>query len=210
MKKLWPRRSPPEPFPVESSGCLLKLSQTPCLLLSDHGLHHHVCDLGHESWGGRRPTMPRTDSAHLVADLRPNPPILIGKVANSLANALSASVPGVCSRRVSHCLPHAVVVRSRTLCSRAWWHGAQTVVGPGVCTLHQELPRALQVRHSWNGLPESTLLLDSVIHLLRHELWGADGCSQDFQALWLPSFWPQLLHVLCGALPALFHTLVFP
>ena len=41
------------------------------------------------------------DSAHLVADLRPNPPILIGKVANSLANALSASVPGVCCRRVS-------------------------------------------------------------------------------------------------------------
>ena len=64
------------------------------------------------------------DFAHLVADVRPNPPI-----------------PGKCPFRLCawcllqesfHCLPHAVVVRSRILCSPAWWHGAQTVVGPGL------------------------------------------------------------------------------
>ena len=96
----------------------------------------------HESWGGRRPTMPRTLTLRIwLPDLRPNPPIFIGKVANSLANARSASVPGCLLQENFHCLPHAVVVRSRILCSRAWWHGAQTVVGPGVGTLHQELPR---------------------------------------------------------------------
>ena len=32
MQELSPRRSPPEPFPIESSECLLKLSPTPCFL----------------------------------------------------------------------------------------------------------------------------------------------------------------------------------
>ena len=49
--------------------------------------------------------------------------------------------------------------------------------------------------------PRVVLLLDSVTHLLRHELWGAGGCPKDFQALSAKLPAPTPAHPLALYLP---------
>ena len=74
------------------------------------------------------------------------------------------------------------------------WHCADEMVTPGPCALHQNLPRALQLRYPINGLPQlrssSNLSMASV-----DELWRANWCPQYLHASGTPDLVTKIFHI---------------
>ena len=65
-----------------------------------------------------------------------------------------------------------------------------------LCTLNQELPCTLQIGDSRDGHPQLSLFGDAHIHLALNVLRGSNWCAQNRDALWLPSVWFHIFHVL--------------
>ena len=130
--------------------------------------------------------------AHHTAERNPNPPILIGRVANCCVSLKCCVSLSLCGRQQDlGCVPNVHIMR-RTVRSEQL---GGNVVRPRVGALKQYLPCALQVGHRRDRFPESSSDLmgvpSTVISL---------GCHTS----------KNKSSTFCGRIPALFHTRVLP
>ena len=69
---------------------------------------------------------------------------------------------GESSQQRVHGRHHAVVVASGIFCGLTRRHGPQKVVSTRSSALDEDLPRALQIGHPWDSVPQLLLLVQSL------------------------------------------------
>ena len=153
----WPLRSPHEPMSVQRVSCCTQVAYSTNRFCCSFQLDHNSGSLSCTMCRASAHEAQQAAGAIRVADLRPNIPIRMGRVARQQASSFSCGSPGT-SRQRLHGSQHASIVQECVLAGLARGQCSQQMVAPRACTLNENLPSSLQIGHPLNCLVSSCTL----------------------------------------------------